>query len=55
MTKNRLTVSKHILVDETLDKKLGQLADASYTNQSSIIRLIQLLKILNIKSYNTYL
>ena len=40
MTKNRLTVSKHILVDETLDKKLEQLADASYTNQSSIVRLL---------------
>jgi hypothetical protein len=40
MTKNRLTVSKHILVDETLDKKLGQLADASYTNQSSIVRAL---------------
>jgi len=40
MTKNRLTVSKHILVDEALDKKLEQLADASYTNQSSVVRLL---------------
>jgi len=40
MTKNRLTVSKHILVDEVLDKKLEQLADASYTNQSSIVRAL---------------
>jgi len=40
MTKNRLTVSKHILVDEVLDKKLEQLANASYTNQSSIVRLL---------------
>ena len=40
MTKNRLTISKHILVDEALEKKLEQLADASYTNQSSIVRLL---------------
>ena len=40
MTKNRLNVSKHILVSETLDKKLDELANASYTNQSSIVRLL---------------
>jgi predicted transcriptional regulator len=40
MTKNRLTVSKHILVDETLDNKLEELANAHYTNQSTVVRLL---------------
>ena len=39
MSKNK-PVSKHILLDETLDEKLEKLARASYTNQSQIVRVL---------------
>ena len=39
MTKNK-PVSKHILLNETLDEKLETLARASYTNQSQIVRAL---------------
>ena len=39
MTKNK-PVSKHILLNETLDEKLETLARASYTNQSQIVRVL---------------